>query len=252
MNTAMNQLMSTACQMSVETVKEFVEYAKTNGVEFPDDLLENFLAQMQVPTTAKRSRGPSRSPSSSFLLYRQEKNDEIVATLCDPDSRQELLQKFADDESQADKVDAIAEWGEEYDDDNSKAITAQNKVRVAALMWALESSEVQEAYKREANRVNEEFQRQNPDDRPVPPKAKRTPRKSAEPESLSNYRNVDFTRYETDEDYDGHSCATWLKRGKKYCSRPKKAGNEDFYCKRHGELFEEAKQILGDTEDEEI
>lgn len=254
MISAMNQLLSASGQVAIETVKEFVKYAGEHGVDIPEEVLEGFLAKLPETATAKRggkgTRGPSRNPVSSFLLYRREKKDDIDSALCVSDERERVLSQFEEDTEQAEKVEFIRQWGAEFDaaDEPKPAPSAQNMVRMAALLWSMETEETREAYKTRAREENEAFQQANPEPSSTAPRLKTTapvrPRKTTEPESLSNFKNLDLCRYLTDDDHTPDCCGAWMKRGNKYCSRKKKAGEDTPFCKAHTTVYEEAVEIF--------
>jgi len=242
----MNQLMTVAGQMTVEVVKEFVEHAKSNGVDISQEIVDSFLAGMKVPAPkGKGSRGPSRNPVSSFLLYRREKKEDIERALYDQDERTQVLANFSHNEEHADKVAALEAYGEECDavdgGEDPPAPGAQNMVRMASLMWNLESEATRDSYKARAREQNAEFQRSNPGaEKATPPTGKAPRRSPAKAQSLENFNNVDYVRYETDPDFDGEGCGAWLNRGHKYCTRRKKADSGEPMCKGHMKTYEEA------------
>lgn len=246
----MNQLMSTVGQLTHEIVNEFVKHAESEGVEIPQEIVDSFFAEMKLPTgKGKGSRGPSRNPSSSFLLYRQDKKDEIEFAITDSGRRMEILENFIDGEH-ADKVTALQEFGEAYDTesgDDKPSIGAQHMVRMASLLWNLETPETREQYKNRAREENEQFQQANPS-LAAGTTRRKTSRSPAKEESLENFKHVDYIKYTTDPEYDSAGCGAWLNRGHKYCTRRKKADSDAPMCKGHMKSYEEAMDLYP-TED---
>jgi hypothetical protein len=104
----------------------------------------------------------------------------------------------------------------------------------------LESDEVKESYKEQARTENEAFQADHPEITATVKKTGGTRRSPPKNESLENYKNVDYLKHVNDDDHDEASCGAWLNKSDKYCTRRKKAGSDEPFCKGHMKSYEEA------------
>lgn len=244
MNNSINKLLTAAKETCTSTVHDFVAYARVNNVDIPDEMVAAFFAQSNVQfkpkKTASSNKGKSRT--SSYLLFKREKTTEYREILNDEDRLTEFLNVETPTDKEHERITAIREW---FEKNTGTGPNANILSKMASLEWNRVSPETREQYTAEARRENHANAAADSDGTESSggsPGATKSER-NIEPESLTNFKNNDFKRFESDDSHDPSKCGAWFNMKEQYCSRA--ASEEETFCVVHRRQYTSALEKYG-------
>jgi len=180
MQTYMTKMMAAAQEMALAAVTEFVEHAKSNGVDIPAEMVAEFFSGQGVKMTkagkvskasvkasgrgtGKASPG-KRTPMFDFLGEEVEdgvrRRDEIKAILGDDYRREATIAEyeahFAAEPKQLAKCTGLRQWFDQHQL-GDKGAPAQVVNKLGGIMWAALTEDERDIYKAGAKAANEEL-----------------------------------------------------------------------------------------------
>ena len=176
----MTKMMAAAQEMALAAVTEFVEHAKSNGVDIPAEMVAEFFSGQGVKMTkagkvskasvkasgrgtGKASPG-KRTPMFDFLGEEVEdgvrRRDEIKAILGDDYRREATIAEyeahFAAEPKQLAKCTGLRQWFDQHQL-GDKGAPAQVVNKLGGIMWAALTEDERDIYKAGAKAANEEL-----------------------------------------------------------------------------------------------